>query len=561
MVNNDEVKNQENNEEEDLFKKDQIIIVEPASVNFQSMGEHLSSNPDVAMYFLEEAGEIVQFVDQIASQGVPVLVLLSMTTKNDILKSVFLMKMVQKIIKKNLLKVIVSSAFNDNRLIESFNKLGCLEFLTGRISNNVLNFKISLQVRAMRAIKKQAMAEKELKKERTFKFTHDKNKSGQKVLKGDSNNYDNSLSVSDIERAGVIQLAEDTWIIRGEKPKKFGSRWVMDIEGPDDDSGQWVVHEGEGGKPKWMWKSNTAALSKSTPTEGWAFSGAKPVFNPSTGKWKFISDEPDLSYEKNGKKLATKYGLNAEGKPVVSEDSPQALKNIEDSKIEVQHKLLNKLKPDGKNNQIEEQDDAELKDVGVGHGKKENPFAKKAGNSEEKESISEWGLKDDSGTDLKDFSKNAWGSKGNFTDKQGWGTGKAKGAGFIRAEEDGKEPNPNKKEDGIDDFGSLINFNKSKNKKVDDDFEPNKSPWQKLNTPKTEEFNSKDLASKGKLHNDINDTFSLKKSKLFIADQDDEDNENPNETKNAKLKNGDDAASEWGSKGNFTDKQGWGNGK
>ncbi|NUM88220.1 MAG: hypothetical protein HUU37_03360, partial [Bdellovibrionales bacterium] len=126
----------------------------------------------------------------------------------------------------------------------------------------------------------------------------------------------------------ALQIESDMFLFKNGAARKSGKKLVVELEGPDPASGEWVQHEDKGDvKTAWRWVP-TEDKGKPQSGSGWVHEGDKPVFNPSTRKWQLAGEKPDLSYQKDKKKTASKVTTSATGEIEVAEDSPKAAENL-----------------------------------------------------------------------------------------------------------------------------------------------------------------------------------------------------------------------------------------
>jgi hypothetical protein len=93
-----------------------------------------------------------------------------------------------------------------------------------------------------------------------------------------------------------------------------------------------VPHEDKGDALscwRWLPKEESPETARG---DGWVHEGDKPVFQESNRKWQLTSEKPDLSFRKDGKKVASKISTDESGRVAVAADSPAAESNVKRSR-------------------------------------------------------------------------------------------------------------------------------------------------------------------------------------------------------------------------------------
>jgi hypothetical protein len=153
--------------------------------------------------------------------------------------------------------------------------------------------------------------------------------------------------------------------------KKNGRKYMIELEGPDPASGEWVPHEDQGdAQTSWRWvPEEEKATPEAKRGDGWVAEGDKPQFQEASSKWQFASEKPELAYRKNGKKVAKKVAVNAAGEVTVAADSPKAEANIKKAKATGEKKKEREARKIAEAREKEKKAKAEAAEAGV---KKEN---------------------------------------------------------------------------------------------------------------------------------------------------------------------------------------------
>lgn len=319
--------------------QNQIVIIDPVCAKVESVAEMLERDKDTAVHFVSTVPEATQIVTQVQ----PCLVLLSCYGRQDIINAANFLKSNSGLIRQKLLRTIIVSKLNDQRIIDSFAKLGCTEFIMDRMASNSLFFKMRLQLKALRAKRN------EKKDDSVRKFTS-------RMSQGEEDDYYRAGNT--VKDLPFMEISEDVWLVRGDKPKKSADQWVVDIEGPTAEMGEWMPNgTDDAGQRKWLWapKGKDGSPRKPTDAEGfWEFSGNRPLSRSRTGKWRLAGKQPSLSFTRNGEKVASKFELGKGEEMELAADSPQAFKNLEEAHKEAFAKKAGKKKAELDNRELRE---------------------------------------------------------------------------------------------------------------------------------------------------------------------------------------------------------------
>ena len=310
-------------EEVDPFAaSNQIIVLAPMDKSIKQITKALLKEPDT---YLHEAANSAE-IKQIASEAGPCLIVLTVLKKEDVLSTIATLNGLKSMIRENMIKTIILSSFKDQRLADSFFKLGVTEFVANTISANTLFFKVKLQMRALRARRKQLEASD---LDRVIGGLSEEEAVDIKVIKSAK---DGVPLVQTSATPTASEIGEDIWLFKGEAPKKVGAQWIVNLAGPDPFAGEWTYEETEGEtERKWIWKSRNESgempQNKDNPSK-WAFNGQKPLFNADSGRWKFVGNKPTLSFHKKDELPANKMIPDGKGGILVAPDGKAGEKNL-----------------------------------------------------------------------------------------------------------------------------------------------------------------------------------------------------------------------------------------
>jgi DNA-binding NarL/FixJ family response regulator len=249
--------------------------------------------------------------------GLPCVVVLYMAGDQDLVAGINFLKAIGAKEKKCPARVLIVSKADTKKMSSAFLDRGANEFLSDKSSPSTLFFKTTILLNQVEKL--------------IFGSGNDvvnirggKQQKDEKIVArgGNTSNVQTSIET----------IAEDVWMIKGTPPRRVGVQWVVEAEGPDPDSGDWEF-VGSDGVEEWAWKPydiNGRKIPKADD-EGWNFTGNKPNFDPDKGKWKFVAAKPDLSHEKDGKKVGSK--IQSEGKGItIAADNPASAEKIQASK-------------------------------------------------------------------------------------------------------------------------------------------------------------------------------------------------------------------------------------
>lgn len=265
-----------------------LVVIKPIGKALQPVLQLVLKSGKTRLTFAASEAELTEKV----SQNTPCVAVLSIYTASDLLKCGQFLLNARALIKKSSVRVVVISNLRNEKMIQSLQKRGCTEFILDTVPIQSIYFKLDFHLKAQ-------------------------------------------IKACSVDAGGAIEIAQDVWLFRGQKPKMLGGQWALEVEGPDPRSGSWIALEDEGnGKKRWFWKSKKedgTEISLESQAEGWCFSGRQPVYQEDRGKWKLLSQEPALVYRRGKEKVAARVEMK-DGVPWISSDSPQAVANIERSK-------------------------------------------------------------------------------------------------------------------------------------------------------------------------------------------------------------------------------------
>jgi len=294
-----------------------LMTLEPTNEKISEILKEFQGDESVQIIISKKESELAR---NLLSNEAAVL-LLFCSNNGDVKKIAKFLNFCKKALKKRQTKIIIVSKLNNSLLADMFQKLGCNDYISNTIATNTLKFKIKVQMKAISALLKAIDLEKK-NQEHII----------QKSSSSENTNNSNVMHFANGNSSKLILLKEDLWLFKGSEPKKIEILLVVDCEGPDPKSGQWYAlgKDPSTHQERWRWIPHNQVTDNTKPEQedGWEFQGECPKFNDKTQQWSLASEKPDLSYIKNGEKVASKLSLDNDGNPVIAPDSPQVKKNI-----------------------------------------------------------------------------------------------------------------------------------------------------------------------------------------------------------------------------------------
>lgn len=297
--------------------KNKIVVLEPCTKTVEDLLKTITDRKLAELVRVSIPEEAIQLVRQFQ----PCMLVVCIQENNELPQRVNLFKNLESSIKYGLLKTLFVSKVKNKQISTLITSLGVTDFMEEPVPLRTLQFKANIQLKAIETIRKQQEMKKASQEKIVFK------KTGQKESAEGSGD-------PQAKPTPALQLEEDAFLFKNSGVKKNGKKMVVELEGPDPASGEWVPHEDKGNaQAAWRWvpeEEKEAAEAKRG--DGWVHSGDKPQFQETTQKWQMASEKPDLSYQKDGKKVAKKIATNAAGEVTVAADSPKAEANIKKAK-------------------------------------------------------------------------------------------------------------------------------------------------------------------------------------------------------------------------------------
>ena len=294
--------------------KNQFIVLDPVTDTTGELLRMMKEKDQAEIQRFQNPDEAIQ----IARQIVPCAFVLCMGTNTDVPVVFNTLKKIKNDIKAGTIKIMLISKIKNAQLQKLVAELGVTDFIIEPIPARTLQFKANLQIKALDNFRRQ----RELKKaseEKVVIKTLDK--------KGGAPEADAKAVTPKQKQA--LQMAEDTFLIKNTGIKKSGKKVIVEMEGPDPETGDWVQEETKGEEQAWRWQpKDEEGKAEGNGEEGWVCKGEKPQFKANTKKWQTTAEKPELYLKKKKEKVAVKLETDEQGEISLAADSPEAEENL-----------------------------------------------------------------------------------------------------------------------------------------------------------------------------------------------------------------------------------------
>ncbi len=258
-----------------------------------------------------------------AQAGLPCVLIFSIVEDADVIACIQMCKTLSLERRDGMHRLIVVSVKDNKKLQDSVLNRGASEFVNSKTAPSGLVFKTTrLLAQIQRHLDKMGDQSKVVLSSQSRGAAGGP---GMVIVKGPAFNMSEEV------------IAEDTWVIHSTPPKKVGSRWAVEIEGPDPDSGSWEpLGENAQGEEQWAWHPlgfDGKVLPPEAKQNLWIFVGQRPSYDLESEKWKMVSVQSELFYQMGKQKGPSKFKLDSEKGIIFSQDIPQAAERIAKSKV------------------------------------------------------------------------------------------------------------------------------------------------------------------------------------------------------------------------------------
>lgn len=309
--------------------KNQIIVIEPVTKTVNELLEMITDRGQAEIQPFLSADEAIQCTRQF----VPCMLVVCIQSNNDIPAILGTLKQLKPDIKAGMVKTLLVSKVKNPQLQKLIGEFGVTDYIEEPIPARTLQFKANLQLKAIDTTRKQI----ELRKKNDEKIVFKTSKTAQDEAQ---------TTGTEIKTRNkpALQLANDTFLIKNGSVKKQGKKFVVELDGPDPSTGEWVSDgEEKDGETNWRWKPHDKEDEPGAEEgDGWVSTGDRPVFKPANKKWQMSSEKPSLVYKKKKIKVAEKIGTDEKGEVEVADDSPAAEENLKKNLVKSMRKKKRK---------------------------------------------------------------------------------------------------------------------------------------------------------------------------------------------------------------------------
>lgn len=253
--------------------------------NWKVLSDSLGANPALETHKFMTAPDLLKF----CSTEQNCLVLVNVSSKDDLIQLATFVKNSRKVLKNTVLKIVVLNSTENKQFEKAITKLGNVEILEPSVNVKALRFKMDFWMKAMRG---------QAKKLGTL---------NQKTV--EASGSETAAETKTLVHAPPLECENDIWILQRESDcKRIIGRWMVKLMGPGPYVGQWNE------VPK---KPNVYAfqIKKSFADEfisgegNWLFKGEqKPEFHWQENRWMFTGDSFELFFY-DGEKILSRVKL------------------------------------------------------------------------------------------------------------------------------------------------------------------------------------------------------------------------------------------------------------
>ena len=293
-----------------------VVHIQPGTDGSQSLVKQISAaGSEMELCEVSSVAEATQVVQQF----LPCILLLPLTGEGNGEPEHQLLKTMEKSVQSGMLKVLVLSAIKNHPIKLKFAEVGIKEIVEEPVPAKALQFKLNFAYKAVLAARKRAA----LAAAGDMRIS----KAGDAAV-----NTDAKRNVVKSKYKPALQLAEDTFVFKTGSAKKAGKRIVLQMEGPDPETGRWVRDGKEATAPRWRWEPKQKPADQEAE-DGWIHEGDEPEYDEKTQSWQLRSEKPALYFRRKGKRVAAKVESEEDGTVSVAEDSPLAEENLTKNRL------------------------------------------------------------------------------------------------------------------------------------------------------------------------------------------------------------------------------------
>lgn len=298
------------------LEKTKIVVLEPTTKAVEDLLKAILQKGQAEVERVSSIAEVAQLIGQYQ----PCMLMTCLTENGQVPDRVNMLKRMENSLKKGLVKVMFTTTLKNAQLGNVISALGVTDFIQEPVPLRTMQFKANLQLKAVETIRKA----EERKKAGEEKIVFKKSEAAAKDAAGGGG--------ANAKVKPALQLKEDAFLFKNSGVKKIGKKFVLEMEGPAPETGEWKQHEDKGNaQTSWRWvpKEDENGKPLDDRGDGWVHEGDKPEFKEASGKWQLASEKPELAYRQNGQKIAKKITVDETGEVTVAADSPTAAEAVE----------------------------------------------------------------------------------------------------------------------------------------------------------------------------------------------------------------------------------------
>ena len=267
---------------------DSSVIV----IKFRFTNEHkvlsdvLQLKTDLMTEKFDNPSEVLNFI----SLNPAALILISIESKDDLIQTATLLKLLKTIEKKSIIKTAIFNQSTDSQFNKIIPKFGIVDVFDTKVNPKALSLKIDFWVKSLVQQRKSQI----IKTQNLVKRSNSLERNSD-IPKSETGSTINWLS--------PVECDDDIWLMMEESHcKKILSRWMVKIMGPGPYAAVWTEVKGE--RNHWKFEIKSELQKSLNPLGGsWFFKGEnKPEFNWKENLWMITGIGFELFYIRAEKK-------------------------------------------------------------------------------------------------------------------------------------------------------------------------------------------------------------------------------------------------------------------
>jgi hypothetical protein len=237
----------------------------------------------------------------VAQSGFSGLVILSISTKDELVGAINFFKLTATAIKQKIIRVVVFNQLVNDKVEGALTSLGCAEVLGFEVTGKAFLHKLQRHLKLVRA-----------------PSSSNTNGAGKisataSAAKGNGSANDelNAASKTVIKMTEPLPHSEDYWLFRTPPDaKRIMGRWLVELVGPGPAIGEWLAvatKQKEKGASTFEWRPRQKDGPFSTPNGSWIFVGRQVDFVWRNDRWRFVGDTVSLTFRRGEEIVAKRF--------------------------------------------------------------------------------------------------------------------------------------------------------------------------------------------------------------------------------------------------------------